>query len=150
MAQCRLKTTNHLRFFFVVPPRGWRTDPFMTETTALLFSSLSTLASFVHLGFSLPLYPWPSGPRRATAQNDVTSSLSLSALLHCSEVENFRRYIFFGRLCISWLLFHWHPTNAIYVAFPLSFKNLNTQVHPVFEIHEITRPVKVQIFTNGL
>ena len=41
-----------------------------------------------------------------------------------------------------------HPTNATDVAFSLSFVYLKTQVHPVFETHQLIRPVTPGLKTH--
>ena len=105
LAQSRLKTFNHLRFFFVSGS----------------YSFFDISESCVHSDFSTPLKPGSSALplRQAKAQNDVT--FSHSALCSLTDVHAPRGYSSFR-----------HPIHAIHVSFPLLFIYLTTQVHPVF------------------
>ena len=105
--------------------------------------SVSTLVSLVHLDFSLPFGPRPSGPllgQHLKRRNDKSLCPQLTAL--SPRVENFV-VINFSDAHSSFR----HLTQAIHLVFLLSFVYLTTQVHPVFEIHELTRPVESQNVT---
>ena len=104
--------------------------------------SLSTLACLVHLDFSLPLNPGPSGPwlGQCPEQHDIYSALYP---LHWSQKLLSSYFSDTHALC-GYSSF-WHLTHTIHMAFLLSFIYLKTQVHPVFEIHKLAQPVKCQI-----
>ena len=117
--------------------------------------SLSTLASLVRLDFYLPLNPGPSTlPPRASTHSGpmpcVSSANCSMPTTHCLLFRGLKTFVviyFSDAPRTTWLLMLQHPTHA---AFLQSFAYRKTQLHIVFEIHELTRPVKGQYAMNKI
>ena len=147
-------------YFFAPPLRGWHRADLKHNHLRFFFVlglySLSTLASLVHLNFSLLLYPGPSAPTptldQRSKRRDVKCLCSLLTLCvrslcfsaYYSELKTSVVIYFFGYLCSlpSGITHTQTKRHSRYLLFTLKRKHLSC-----FEIHELTRPVKSQYIT---
>ena len=129
-------------YFLALPLQGWHkadlkhliifvSSPFwiILACTCRLFST------------SLPGTISPSPGQRITSRVFALYSVSTRLTDRRGKLASF--YIFQTPSHFT----NQHPTNAIHMVFALSFVYLNTLLHFVFEIHELTRPVKGQYIT---